>query len=165
MPIFLRVSLAGLTAFFLVSRLPISIIGSLLCWGIVIFAAYYYPKQISARIERMSSPVGYAVGMGLLMGTAINFGGVFLNFIWASFSAMLAASIAAHSADSNVQAGASVGTFISGINAFGSFLELFGAAFWGAFLGALGGLIGGSTMSRPITAPTTLPQAQTPSPE
>lgn len=155
MPIFLRISLVGLSAFFIVSRLPISIIGVLLCWGIVIFAAYYYPKQLSARVERMSSPVGYAVGMGLIMGAFINFGGVLLNFIWACFAAMLAATIAAHSADSNIQAGAGISTVFSGINAFGNFFELFGALFWGGFLGALGGLIGGSTMNRPIMTPPT----------
>ena len=153
MPTFLKVALIGIGVFFVVSRLPLPFISSVICWVVITLAAYYYPKQIAEKVEQMSSPTGYAVGMGVLMGVAINTGGVLLNFIWDLCAASVAGVAAGASHNTDFASNAAAGATIAGLGALGNLFLLFGAPIWGAALGALGGLIGGSTMKRAAVLP------------
>lgn len=102
----------------------------------------------------MSSPVGYATGIGALMGAAINLCGVIVLMIW-SLIAFSTATTAA--ASGHAQAAASAGAGFAAVSALARFIELLGAPFWGAVLGAFGGLIGGSMVPR--AAGTTIAQS------
>ncbi|TAM62438.1 hypothetical protein EPN52_00695 [bacterium] len=139
---FFRVLLIALAAFFVASRLPLLFVDSLLCWAIIIVAAWKYPQLVGQKMQQISSPVGYAVGMGALLGAAVNFGGVLANLLWHVIAGSMAASLASQN---GLAAGAAI---TNGFGAFGDLFQTFSAPFWGALLGVVGGLIGGATIPK-----------------
>ncbi len=139
MNVFLRVVLYATVAFGVVEVLPLAWFNFVLCWIVVVMAAYRYPHMILARVQTMSSAVGFSVGMGAAIGAIVNTAGMCIALV---FHTIFAAGTAAH--DSTV---ASIG-IMNGFSALGDFMEVVGAPFVGAVLGLIGGLIGGSTVPK-----------------
>jgi hypothetical protein len=146
MPVFLRFAAVGSAAFLVVELIPLAWFNFVLCWAIVIGAAYQYPHLILSKVQAMSSSVGFAVGMGAALGAIINFCGMLGALILHSIVFALAAHgmNVAHPTDAD-----EVGSLAGSMGVAGDFLQLLGAPVWGAVLGAVGGLVGGSTIPKP----------------
>lgn len=148
---FFRVFAIATLAFVVVAILPLFFISTLLCWTIVVVAGWRYPLAMLERIQRMSNPTGYAVGMGALMGAAVNLVGVIVMVIYSTIVVGISASHSPvivpgqHSAAADAAAMSGVGHMVG---AMSWTVEAIGAPFWGAILGAFGGLIGGSQVPK-----------------
>lgn len=147
LPPFWRVFLVAILAFIFVSLIPVPFLSSLLAWGIVAAAGWQYPVQLGDKIQNMSSPTGYAIGMGALMGAAVNFVGVLVMVILSTIFAGIAFSAASHAAH-GVSDAAALGGIGAGLGMMAWLISAVFAPFWGAALGALGGLIGGSQVPK-----------------
>ncbi|HET9095127.1 MAG TPA: hypothetical protein VFN37_00575 [Candidatus Baltobacteraceae bacterium] len=156
MPAFWRVFTIATLAFVVLKILPLLFIGTLLCWAVVVAAGWKYPLSMTEKIQTMSSPTGYAIGMGALMGAAVNFAGVILMLIWSLIWVSIGAGAAAAAAHNHNEALAAT-SFVAGLGALGWFFSAFTAPFWGAILGAFGGLIGGSQVPKAAVATTSPP--------
>jgi hypothetical protein len=148
---FLRVFAIATLAFVVVAILPLFFISTLLCWAIVVIAGWRYPLSMLEKVQQMSNPTGYAVGMGALMGGAVNFVGVIVMVIYSvivvGVSALHSPAIVPghHSPAADAAAMNGVGHMVG---TMGWIVEAIGAPFWGAILGAFGGLIGGSQVPK-----------------
>jgi hypothetical protein len=142
MTVFLRVTIIATIAFVVVEALPLAWLNFVLCWAIIVIAAYRYPHMILAKVQAMSSSVGFAVGMGGAIGAIVNFAGMcgalILHF------AFFGSVMAAHAHDTNPDAR----TIATSFSVVADFFQIAGAPFVGALLGAFGGLVGGSTVPR-----------------
>lgn len=157
LPPFWRIFLIATAAFVILKMLPLFFLGTLLCWVIVVAAGWKYPLSITEKIQTMSSPTGYSIGMGALMGAAVNFSGVIVMLVW-SVVWMAVGATAAHAAAANHHGDAlAASSLMAGVGAVGWFVSAFGAPFWGAALGALGGLIGGSQVPKVAVVPSAVP--------
>lgn len=148
---FLRIFLVATIAFVGVSVLPLFFISTLLCWAIVGIAGWRYPLEMIDKIKIMSSPTGYAIGMGALMGAAVNLAGVIVMVMYTSAMLSMATSAArsvSSAGDSGSQAVTAGAVGALGLGAMGWMLSAVAAPFWGAILGAFGGLIGGSQIPK-----------------
>ena len=139
---FLRVTLIAVVAFIVVEAIPLAWFNFVLCWTIIVGAAYQYPHLILAKVQAMSSAVGFAVGMGAAIGAIVNFVGMFGALVL-HFS-LFGASAMAHAHDANP--GTNTVPYLP--SAVGDLFQIVGAPFVGAVLGAIGGLVGGSTIPR-----------------
>jgi hypothetical protein len=143
MAVFLRVALIATAAFIVVEAIPLAWFNFVLCWAIIVAAAYQYPHMILARVQAMSSSVGFAVGMGATIGAIVNFAGMsgalVLHLVFVGMSGVTHAHDRA----------ADTSTMLNSFSVVGDLFQIAGAPFVGAALGAIGGLIGGSTIPRP----------------
>jgi len=142
MTVFLRVTAIATIAFVVVEALPLAWFNVVLCWAIIVIAAYRYPHMILDKVQAMSSAVGFAVGMGAAIGAIINFAGMCGALILHTI--VVGISGAAHAHDSSLDAGTTLNAF----SAVGDLFQVAGSPFVGATLGAIGGLVGGSTVPR-----------------
>ena len=139
MNVFIRIVLIASGAFIVVEAIPLAWFNFVLCWSIIIVAAYVYPHHLIDKVQAMSSSVGFAVGMGAAIGALVNTLGMIGAFVVHSIFFGLAAT--AHRPDE-------FGALAGSASAVGDMMQLVGAPFWGAALGAVGGLVGGSTIPR-----------------
>lgn len=124
----------GTLAYFLAERLPV--IHGLVGWIVLIGMPVLWTRWSASSLITRQSPVGYAIGLGAVLGASIDLAGAILNTL---FLALLSVSLA--SSSTLASAGAGVGAMFS----LGHWVI---APFVGGFLGALGGLIGGASLPR-----------------
>jgi len=141
MTAFIRITLLSTAAFIVVEALPLAWFNFILCWVIVVGAAYRYPHLIIAKVQAMSSAVGYSIGLGAAIGALVNTlgmcGALLVHLILGATGATI-----------QNDATANAGGVLSGISAIGDMFQIVGAPFVGALLGVTGGLVGGSTVPR-----------------
>lgn len=130
---FLRTAMIATIAYFVVGRVPI--LHGVLGWIVLIGAPFLLIRNNPA-LDTMSSPLGYVVGMGALVGAIANEVGTVLGI----FFNLVVASIGA--ASSTVAGG--VTALGAGVGITFQLVHLLYGPFVGAVLGLIGGLIAGS---------------------
>lgn len=134
---FLKTIIVASLAYFVVGRVPF--LHGILGW-IVLIGAPFLLVRWNTEMASMTSPLGYSIGMGALVGAIANEAGTVL----AIFFDLLVFGIGA---SSNGLAGGTV-AFGAGVGLTFELVHLLYGPFVGAVLGALGGLIAGSMRTK-----------------
>ena len=126
--------LLGILCYVIASRVLV-FLGPFGGWVAILLFAFLYIRWDADRIRSITSPVGFGIGMGAILGAATIETAVLINLLIDVF----------------ITAVAPPSTGLATFGVFGairSFLHLLYAHFVGAVLGLLGGLIGASTIPR-----------------
>ncbi|NNM91788.1 MAG: hypothetical protein HKL92_00445 [Candidatus Eremiobacteraeota bacterium] len=148
MPPFWRVFTVATVACVIVSALPLFFISTLLVWTIVAIAGWKYPQLLAGKVQGMSSPTGYAVGMGALMGASVNLAVVLVMIVWTLIWGSVVAGALAHAHQDMRGLQTATESIYAGMMGVTWLIAGFFAPFVGAALGAFGGLIGGSQIPK-----------------
>ncbi len=130
---FLRTAIIATIAYFIAGRVPF--LHGVLGW-IVLISAPFLLLRNNPALDTMSSPLGYVIGMGALIGAIANEVGTVLGI----FFNLLVASIGVASSS----AAGGVTALGAGIGITFQLVHLLYGPFVGAVLGLIGGLIAGS---------------------
>ena len=134
---FLKTAIIATLGYFIAGRVPF--LHGVLGWIVLIGAPFLYVRW-KPSISAMTSPLGYSLGMGALIGAIANEAGTVLTILFEILAVAIGAG--GHTATSGLAVlGAGVG------GAFALIHLLYGP-FVGAVLGLFGGLIAGSMLPK-----------------
>ncbi|WP_053958365.1 hypothetical protein [Sulfobacillus thermosulfidooxidans] len=128
----------GIVLYFIAERVPL--INGLVGWIVLISMPILWSRWNASALTSRESPVGYAVGIGVLVGALVDLIGAILNTIFLGIVTVLFQSMGNATGLAGATGAGLITTF--------SIVHWFIAPFVGGFLGALGGLIGGASLPR-----------------